>query len=100
MGSSYGPEKYVVEYKYDDAGRTVRKVVKDNPKDPDATRYESDYEFDGMGRMIRERIWRWDMIDERMVVTQDTQTTYPGVGMKLKFHGQGVHDTWLENSTD
>jgi len=76
MDSSYGPEKYVVEYKYDDAGRMVRKVVMDNPKDPSAARTESDYTYDGMGRLTRERTWRYDSTTEMMIVTQDKITSY------------------------
>jgi hypothetical protein len=31
--STYGPEKYVVEYEYDSIGRVARKVVRDTPSD-------------------------------------------------------------------
>jgi len=39
-------------------------------------RYETSYEFDGMGRMTRERIMQWDNTNEKMVVLQDKRTTY------------------------
>jgi len=86
--ATYGPEKYVVEYKYDDVGRLVRKVVRDNPSEDNSTRYESDYTFDGMGRLIRERIWRYDWEKDRMIVTQDTQTKYDlgGNPTEIKFY--------------
>jgi len=93
LDSAYGPEKYMVEYKYDDAGRVVRKTVKDNPKDETVTRYESDYVYDGKGRMTRERVWRYDVGEERMIVTQDTITEYDLAGnpTSIKFCNQ---DGW------
>ncbi len=69
LGSTYGPEKYVVDYKYDDAGRLVRKSVVNNPKDPEAEHYNSDYTYDGMGRLVRERIWCYDRITDMIIVT-------------------------------
>jgi hypothetical protein len=38
--STYGPEKYVVEYEYDSVGRVARKVVRDTPSDDDSTRFD------------------------------------------------------------
>ncbi|MCP4709702.1 MAG: hypothetical protein GY869_13840 [Planctomycetes bacterium] len=66
----------MVEYKYDDTGRLVRKSVVNNPKDPNSEHYNSDYTYDGMGRLVRERIYRWDAASERMIVTQDKITTF------------------------
>jgi hypothetical protein len=54
--TEYGPERFVVQYSYDKAGRLVRKVVRDNSVQDSAVRYETSYEFDGMGRMTRERV--------------------------------------------
>ncbi len=46
----YGPEDYVIQFHYDDVGRLVRKVVRDNAKqDTISTRSEMKYEFDGRG---------------------------------------------------
>ena len=39
-------------------------------------RYEADYEYDGRGQLVRERIMRYDVVTGRMVTTQDTHTTY------------------------
>jgi hypothetical protein len=74
--STYGPEKYVVEYEYDSIGRVARKVVRDTPSDDDSTRFEVDYTYDGRGQLTRERIWRYDVVSEMMVVTQDIETQY------------------------
>jgi len=38
-------------------------------------RYETSYEFDGMGRMTRERIMQWDNTNKKMLVMQDKRTT-------------------------
>jgi hypothetical protein len=50
--STYGPEKYVVEYEYDSVGRVARKVVRDTPSDDDSTRFEVDYTYDGRGQYV------------------------------------------------
>ena len=59
--TTYGPEKYVVEYHYDDAGRLVRKVTRQNSAQDTVTHFEADYEYDGRGQLIRERILEWDI---------------------------------------
>ena len=64
--TEYGPEKYVIQFSYDDAGRMIRKVVRDNSQQDSKVRYETSYEFDGMGRMTRERVMKWDDTNERM----------------------------------
>ncbi len=81
--AQYGPERYVVEYKYDNMGRLVNKVVRDTPlvqtdtaMQGSSERYESDYQYDGRGRLERERILRYDTSTGRMAVTQDIQTTF------------------------
>ena len=63
--STYGPEKYVVEYEYDSVGRVARKVVRDTPSDDDSTRFEVDYTYDGHGQLTRERIWRSSIFASR-----------------------------------
>lgn len=65
----------MVEYEYDSVGRVARKVVRDTPSDDDSTRFEVDYTYDGRGQLTRERIWRYDVVSEMMVVTQDIQTS-------------------------
>jgi len=86
--TEYGPEKYVIQFLYDDAGRLVRKVVRDNSRQDSTVRYETSYEFDGMGRMTRERIMSWDNTNEKMVVMQDKRTTYDlgGNPTEIKFY--------------
>ena len=86
--TEYGPEKYVIQFSYDDAGRLVRKVIRDNSRQDSTVRYETSYEFDGMGRMTRERIMQWDNTNEKMVVMQDKRTTYDlgGNPTEIKFY--------------
>ena len=86
--STYGPEKYVVEFSYDKAGRIQRKTVRDNPVQDSTTKYELDYTYDGMGRLVRERIWRYDSTSDMMIVTQDTKTTFDlgGNPTEIKFY--------------
>ena len=74
--TAYGPEKYVVEYSKDKAGRPRGKTVRTNRVDDESIHYESDYGYDGRGRLVRERILRWDNTLKRMVTTQDIRTTY------------------------
>ena len=74
--SSAGPEKYVVESTYDNMGRLIRKVSRDSSNDDDSIRWEASYEYDGKGRMVREKILRQDLVAGRMIVTQDIKTTY------------------------
>ena len=74
--TAYGPEKYVVEYSKDKAGRARGKTVRTNRVDDESIHYESDYGYDGRGRLVRERILRWDNTLKRMVTTQDIRTTY------------------------
>jgi len=76
--TEYGPERFVVQYIYDKAGRLVRKVVRDNSVQDSAVRYETSYEFDGMGRMTRERVLKRveESGVERMNVLEDKRTTY------------------------
>ena len=57
-------------------GRVARKIVRDTPLDENSTRFEVDYTYDGRGQLTRERIWRYDVVSEMMVVTQDIQTTF------------------------
>ena len=73
--SKYGPEEYVIQFKYDKAGRLTRKVVR-NDSVQDATRYETSFEYDGRGQLTRERVMAWNATDERMEVRQDIRTTY------------------------
>jgi hypothetical protein len=74
--TTYGPEKYVVEYFKDKVGRSHGKTVRTKQVDDESIHYTSDYQYDGRGRLIRERILRWDATFTRMVVTQDIRTTY------------------------
>ena len=76
--SEYGPERFVVQYIYDKGGRLVRKVVRDNSVQDSAVRYETSYEFDGMGRMTRERVLKRveESGVERMNVLEEKRTTY------------------------
>jgi len=75
--SKYGPEVYVVQYKYDNAGRVVGKVVRDNAvQDWISTRYEAEYGYDGMGHLVKERILKYNQATGRMEILQDTRTTY------------------------
>ena len=87
--SEYGPEKFVVEFFYDDVGRMVRKIVSDYTGQA-ASRYETDFEFDGRGQLTRERILKWDKDKERMNVLQDVRTTYDlgGKAKEIKFYDQ------------
>jgi hypothetical protein len=67
----------VVQFFHDDVGRLVRKVVRDNMKqDTIDTRYETKYEYDGRGQLIREQIIRYIASDDKMQVMSDIQTTY------------------------
>ena len=51
--TTYGPERYVIQFFHDDVGRLVRKVVRDNSKqDTISTRYETKYEFDSLGTSL------------------------------------------------
>ena len=75
--TTYGPQKYVVQFFHDDVGRLVRKVVRDNAKqDWITTRYETKFEYDDRGQMVREQIIKYDETSERMTVLSDVQTTY------------------------
>jgi YD repeat-containing protein len=75
--TTYGPQKYVVQFFHDDVGRLVRKVVRDNMKqDTISTRYETKYEYDGRGQLTREQIIRYVASDDKMQVMSDIQTTY------------------------
>jgi hypothetical protein len=75
--TTYGPQKYVVQFFHDDVGRLVRKVVRDNAKqDTISTHYESKLEYDGRGQMVREQIIKFDAGSDRMQVMSDIQTTY------------------------
>jgi YD repeat-containing protein len=56
----------VVQYFHDDAGRIVRKRVIDNTvQETINTRYETEWEYDGMGRMVRERTLQYDASAEK-----------------------------------
>ncbi len=75
--SEYGPEVFVVDYKYDNMGRLVNKAVRDKPMIMTGTamenspaRFEADYQYDGRGRLVRERILRYDTSTGRMAVLQ------------------------------
>jgi YD repeat-containing protein len=75
--TTYGPQKYVVQFFHDDVGRLIRKVVRDNAKqDTIDTRYETKYEYDGRGQLTREQIIRYIESDDKMQVMSDIQTTY------------------------
>jgi len=52
--------------------------VRDNSVQDSAVRYETSYEFDGMGRMTRERVMKRveESGVERMNVLEDKRTTY------------------------
>jgi len=75
-GSTYGPEKYVVEYQYDNVGRLVKKIVRENSDQDSTIYYESDYQYNGRGQLVGERILRWDSTLARMVTTQNIRTTH------------------------
>ena len=77
----------MVEFSYDKAGRIQRKTVRDNPVQDSTIKYESDYTYDGMSRLVRERIWRYDGATDMMIVTQDTKTTFDlgGNPTEIKF---------------
>jgi len=83
----YGPEQYVVQFQYNNAGQMVRRVVRDNTVS-DATRFEETFEFDGRGQTVREKIMAWDAANERMVVKQDIVTSYDlgGNPTEIKFY--------------
>ena len=66
----------MVEYSKDKAGRARGKTVRTNRVDDESIHYASDYGYDGRGRLVRERILRWDNTLKRMVTTQDIRTTY------------------------
>ena len=61
----------MVESTYDNMGRLVKKVSRDSSNDDDSIRWIATYEYDGRGRMTREKILRQDLVAGRMVVTQD-----------------------------
>jgi hypothetical protein len=75
---TFGPQVYVVQYFYDDAGRLIRKRVVDNTTQENiSTRYETEYEYDGMGRTTRERTLQYQAATVDMeVVLRDVQTSY------------------------
>jgi hypothetical protein len=83
----YGPEQYVVQFQYDNSGRMVRRVVRENTVS-DATRFEETFEYDGRGQTVREKIMAWHGTNERMVVKQDIKTTYDlgGNPTEVKFY--------------
>ncbi|HEX9744149.1 MAG TPA: hypothetical protein VGB30_01870, partial [bacterium] len=73
----WGPQVYVVQYFYDDAGRIVRKRVIDNTvQETINTRYETEWEYDGMGRITRERTLQYDSSADMMVTLRDEHKTY------------------------
>jgi hypothetical protein len=74
--STYGPEKYVVEYQHDGMGRVARKIVRANTAEDTSVHYEAGYQFDGRGRLVNERILRWDDTAKKMRTTQEIRTTY------------------------
>jgi hypothetical protein len=77
--TAYGPERYVIEYSYDETGRMVRKCVRANQVEESAIHYETDYQYDGRGQLVRERIFRWYDSGtgiEQMKITQDVEYTY------------------------
>ncbi len=78
--ATYGPEKYVVEYAYDEMGRLRKKQVRNNPVNEDDIFFEGDYEYDGMGRLAIERIWQYDKTAKRLLITRETRTTYDLMG--------------------
>ncbi len=72
-----GFKKYVVEYNYDNMGRLVNKTVRDTARiytdtsmQDSGNRFETDYQYDGRGRFVRERIMRYDPSNGRLAVTQ------------------------------
>jgi hypothetical protein len=75
---TFGPQVYVVQYFYDDAGRLIRKRVVDNTTQENiSTRYETEYEYDGMGRTTRERTLQYQAGTVDMeVVLRDVHTSY------------------------
>jgi hypothetical protein len=89
--SSYGPEIFVVESYYDDAGRLVKKVVSQYEGQV-AAKYETDYEYDGRGQITRERFMHWNGTGSinRMEVWQDKRTTYDlgGKPVTIEFYDQ------------
>ena len=91
--SSAGPERYVVESQYDNMGRLVKKVSRDSSNDDDSIRWEASYEYDGKGRMVREKILRQDLLAGRMIVTQDIKTTYDlgGNATEIDFYDDSGH---------
>jgi hypothetical protein len=74
--STYGPEKYVVEYEYDNAGRLTRKVIRDNPVDDDTVRFDARYGYDGRGNLIHEKVLQYSPSNDRMIVTHERETEY------------------------
>ncbi len=42
--------------------------------------FEGDYEYDGMGRLLIERIWQYDKTAKRMLITRETRTTFDLMG--------------------
>ena len=51
-------------------------IDRDSSNDDDSIRWIATYEYDGRGRMTRERILRQDLVAGRMLVTQDVVTKY------------------------
>jgi hypothetical protein len=79
----------VVQYFYDDAGRIVRKRVIDNTvQETINNRYETEWEYDGMGRNVRERTLQYDATADMMVTLRDEHKTYDlgGNVTEIKFY--------------
>jgi len=89
MKYQQGPQKYVVQFFHDDAGRMVRKRVVDNTvQDTINTRYETEWEYDGMGRIVRERTLQYDATSDMMVTLRNEHKTYDlgGNVTEIKFY--------------
>jgi len=93
-GTTVGPEKYVVEYSYDDMGRVVKKVIRENQMEDSSVHYSADFMFDGMGRMTRERYMKWDSATpaEQVMFTlmKDVQREYD-------LGGNVTKETWRDD---
>ena len=93
---TFGPQVYVVQYFYDDAGRLIRKRVVDNTTQENiSTRYETEYEYDGMGRTTRERTLQYqagavDMEVVRLRVHVSTLSPCPFIAHRTLFSFQAI----------
>jgi len=93
-GTTVGPEKYVVEYSYDDMGRVVKKVIRENQMEDSSVHYSADFTFDGMGRMTRERYMKWD---ETEPASQVMFTLMKDVQREYDLGGNVTKETWRDD---